>query len=172
MTSSNASSGRVGLLAVGTSLAPVIHVTSKVQVFRYSAATWNTHRIHFDKDYALAEGYPDVLVQSHLHGALLARYLTDWVGYDGRLLELGLRVRRYATAGETLTIVALISAVARVGGERAELVLELTATRGSDCETCVTGTARVEIPEGWLVSEKAQGGASHPVVGQSERRSQ
>ena len=87
---------RRGTLQAGTALAPVAYETSTVQVFRYSAATWNTHRIHYDREYARAEGYPDVLVQSHLHGALLARYATGWAGEEGRLTELALRVRRYA----------------------------------------------------------------------------
>jgi acyl dehydratase len=137
-------------LAVGVALAPVAYPSSTVMVFRYSAATWNTHRIHYDKDYALAEGYPGVLVQSHLHGALLARYCSDWVGEEGCLLELGLRVRRFALAGETLSVAGVVSAIERLGGDRAAVTLELTETRGSDLETCVTGTARIEVPAAWL----------------------
>jgi hydroxyacyl-ACP dehydratase HTD2-like protein with hotdog domain len=144
-------------LTVGSALAAVPYATSKVQVFRYSAATWNTHRIHYDKDYALAEGYPDVLVQSHLHGALLARYCTRWVGDHGRLLALGVRVRRYAVAGETLTVTATVSAVESLDGGRAAVALELLERRGSDEEVCVTGSARVEIPAAWLAP--AAGGA-------------
>jgi acyl dehydratase len=139
-----------GGLAVGTELEPAAYATSTVLVFRYSAATWNTHRIHYDKAYALAEGYPDVLVQSHLHGAFLARYCGDWAGLDGRLLELGLRVRRFALAGETLTVAGVVSALERLGGDRAAVTLELTETRGSDLETAVTGTARIEVPLAWL----------------------
>jgi acyl dehydratase len=139
-------------VGVGATLAPVTHATSKVQVFRYSAATWNTHRIHYDKDYAVAEGYPDVLVQSHLHGALLARYCTDWAGEEGRLISLGLRVRRFAVAGETLDVVGVISAV-ELAGDRAQVTLDLAETRGSDGEVCVTATASVEIPTSRLADE-------------------
>lgn len=144
-----------GALLVGSSLEAVSYTTSTVMVFRYSAATWNTHRIHYDKAYALAEGYPDVLVQSHLHGAFLARYCSDWAGEQGRLLELGLRVRRFAIAGETLTVAGVVGSLERIAGERAEVTLELTETRGSDLETCVTGTARIEVPLAWLA--EAQG---------------
>ena len=48
--------GRRRAVHVGVTLPPARHRTSTVQVFRYSAATWNTHRIHYDKDYAIAEG--------------------------------------------------------------------------------------------------------------------
>jgi hydroxyacyl-ACP dehydratase HTD2-like protein with hotdog domain len=137
-------------LGVGSELPVVEHATSTTQIFRYSAATWNTHRIHYDKDYALAEGYPDVLVQSHLHGAFLVEYCTDWVGADGRLLELGLRVRRFAAAGETLSVSGVITAVERLADGRAVVGLDLTERRSSDGETCATATARVEIPAAWL----------------------
>lgn len=42
------------------------------ELFRYSALTFNGHRIHYDRDYARAqEGYPGLVV----HGPLLAQYL-------------------------------------------------------------------------------------------------
>jgi 3-methylfumaryl-CoA hydratase len=40
-----------------------------VLLFRFSALTYNGHRIHYDQSYArTAEGYPDIVV----HGPLLA----------------------------------------------------------------------------------------------------
>ncbi len=43
-------------------------------LFRYSALTFNAHRIHFDREYAtLEEGYPGLVV----HGPLLATLLLD-----------------------------------------------------------------------------------------------
>ena len=42
------------------------------ELFRYSALTFNGHRIHYDRDYAQeVEGYPGLVV----HGPLLAQYL-------------------------------------------------------------------------------------------------
>jgi 3-methylfumaryl-CoA hydratase len=43
-------------------------------LFRYSALTFNAHRIHYDRDYAMKqEGYPGLVV----HGPLLATLLVD-----------------------------------------------------------------------------------------------
>ncbi|CAB3801943.1 Mesaconyl-C(4)-CoA hydratase [Paraburkholderia caffeinitolerans] len=45
-------------------------------LFRYSALTFNGHRIHYDRDYARnVEGYPDLVV----HGPLIATLLLDTV---------------------------------------------------------------------------------------------
>jgi 3-methylfumaryl-CoA hydratase len=49
-------------------------VPDDVLLFRYSALTFNSHRIHYDRRYATAvEGYPGLIV----HGPLLATLLLD-----------------------------------------------------------------------------------------------
>lgn len=48
--------------------------TSAPLLFRYSALTANSHRIHYDQPYVTGvEGYPDLVV----HGPLLATYMAD-----------------------------------------------------------------------------------------------
>ena len=47
-----------------------------VMLFRYSALTFNSHRIHYDRDYATqVEGYPGLVVQ----GPLIAMLLLDLI---------------------------------------------------------------------------------------------
>lgn len=49
-------------------------VPDEVLLFRYSALTFNAHRIHFDRRYATSvEGYPGIVV----HGPLVATLLLD-----------------------------------------------------------------------------------------------
>jgi 3-methylfumaryl-CoA hydratase len=43
-----------------------------VLLFRYSALTYNAHRIHYDRDYARTEGYPGLLVHGPLQALLMA----------------------------------------------------------------------------------------------------
>ncbi|MEO1276887.1 MAG: MaoC family dehydratase N-terminal domain-containing protein, partial [Pseudomonadota bacterium] len=52
---------------------PVTRITPSLPLlFRYSALTFNTHRIHYDADYCRdVEGYPGPIV----HGPLIATYL-------------------------------------------------------------------------------------------------
>ncbi|RVQ69638.1 protein dehydratase [Croceicoccus ponticola] len=53
-------------------------------LFRYSALTFNSHRIHYDRDYATqAEGYPGLVVQGPLQATLLYYHCADAAG--GRL---------------------------------------------------------------------------------------
>lgn len=54
-----------------------------VALFRYSALTFNGHRIHYDADYARGvEGYPNVVI----HGPLLATLLMELAASRGRVL--------------------------------------------------------------------------------------
>ncbi|MDF2367421.1 MaoC family dehydratase N-terminal domain-containing protein [Sneathiella sp.] len=57
-----------------------------VMLFRYSALTFNGHRIHYDRDYCLQEeGYPGLVVHGPLLGTLLMRLAVKNMG--GRLLR-------------------------------------------------------------------------------------
>jgi 3-methylfumaryl-CoA hydratase len=62
-----------------------------VMLFRYSALTFNSHRIHYDRDYARAEeGYPSLVI----HGPLLATLLLDHLlrqAPDRRVCSFGFR---------------------------------------------------------------------------------
>ena len=59
--------------------------TNPLQLFRYSALTFNGHRIHYDLAYATeVEGYPGIVV----HGPLLATWLSLFVARkSGRKLK-------------------------------------------------------------------------------------
>lgn len=44
-----------------------------VDLFRFSALTFNGHRIHYDRDHARAEGHPDLVVHGPLQATLMLR---------------------------------------------------------------------------------------------------
>jgi len=49
-----------------------VHVSDPVLLFRYSALTFNGHRIHYDRDYVTkVEGYPGLIVHGPLQAALI-----------------------------------------------------------------------------------------------------
>jgi 3-methylfumaryl-CoA hydratase len=55
-------------------------VPDDVLLFRYSALTFNAHRIHYDRRYVTeVEGYPGLVV----HGPLLATLLADLLRRNG-----------------------------------------------------------------------------------------
>ncbi|RJO75113.1 acyl dehydratase [Nocardia panacis] len=149
MNSSVAAAGsdlRFGAVGIGDRLPELRNTPTRVQLFRYSAVTWNTHRIHFDSDYAAVEGYPDVLVQSHLHGAFLTRLCTDWMGARGRLTRLAVTVKRFAVPGDVLICAGTVTGVEKVDDHSGLVHLGLEEIRESDATVCAVGTASVALP--------------------------
>jgi 3-methylfumaryl-CoA hydratase len=54
------------------------HMAEPVLLFRYSALTFNGHRIHYDRDYATkVEGYPGLVFHGPLQAALLTNYAAE-----------------------------------------------------------------------------------------------
>ncbi len=67
----------------GTGAEPGLTV-DPIVLFRFSALTANSHRIHYDRPYAATEGYPDLLVHGPLQVLVMAESLrhagSGWPG--------------------------------------------------------------------------------------------
>ena len=127
-------------LTPGQELPPMVKNASRSQLFWYSAATWNPHRIHYDRDYAAVEGHPDVLVHGPLQGAWLSQYVTDWMGPCGRLLSLNWQNRARAFPEVDLTFRGRVTAI-----EGDVVVLEVWE-ENAEGQVLMPGTARVRLP--------------------------
>ncbi|MFI0445545.1 acyl dehydratase [Actinomadura sp. 6N118] len=109
---------------------------STVQLFRFSAVSWNAHRIHYDESYAAHEGFPGTVVQSTLHGEMLVRHALDWAGPDARLEAVSWRNQATAVAGEPLTWQGSVrSAEPGDGGLRLALDAAIVKADGTPCAT-------------------------------------
>ena len=79
-------------------------VPDEVLLFRYSALTFNGHRIHYDRRYVSeVEGYPGLVV----HGPLVATLLLDLLRRElprATLARFEFRARRPAFDGRTLVL--------------------------------------------------------------------
>jgi hydroxyacyl-ACP dehydratase HTD2-like protein with hotdog domain len=124
---------------------PTLTVTvDERQLFFFSAATYNGHRIHYDKDWArTVEGYDDVIVQGPLQAALLARVITDWIGGRGRLVEYSVQNRAVAMTGEELSFGGSVTAK-RLSDNVGLVDLDIAGRR--DDTVLMPGTATVALP--------------------------
>jgi hydroxyacyl-ACP dehydratase HTD2-like protein with hotdog domain len=125
---------------------PMLSVTvDPIQMFFFSAATYNGHRIHYDKTWATeVEGYPDILVHGPLQAALLARALTDWAGGGGRLVNYAVQNRATAFPGEELRFKGTVTAKREENGT-ALVELAIQGEKGEN-EVLMPGTATVSLP--------------------------
>lgn len=108
--------GETGQAAPGEAARPVPPLIAErrvrpreVDLFMFSAATWLTHRIHFDRDYARTEGFDDLVVHGPLQGAYLAQLLWEAAAAQGgELASLSYRHHRPAYCAEWLTVTATL----------------------------------------------------------------
>lgn len=115
-----------------------------MQVFMFSAVTWNRHHIHYSKDAAVDEGLPDVVVQRALIGNFFARLMTHWLGDHGELRKLAWKVTRSALPGRRITCRARIERHSE-SDDGNMLDCELTAF-DQDGVLIASGRATVVIP--------------------------
>ncbi len=91
--------------------------TDSVQLFRYSALTFNGHRIHYDQKYVTEqEGYPGLVV----HGPLMATWLMNFASDQLGLKMLGsfaFRVHAPVFSGDTIELLG------RANGDEFELIV-------------------------------------------------
>jgi hydroxyacyl-ACP dehydratase HTD2-like protein with hotdog domain len=125
---------------VADELASMTKNASRTQLFLFSAATNNPHRIHYDRDYAAIEGHPDVLVHGPLQGAWLCQYVTDWAGPAGHVLKLSWQNRGRAFPERDLTFRGRVTGV-----EGDEVSLEVWE-EDNDGVVLMPGTAQLKLP--------------------------
>ena len=91
--------------------------TDPTVLFRFSALTYNAHRIHYDRSYATAdEGYPGLVVQGPLQAIGLTE-LCRRFGGSRPLTAFSFRAVRPAFDGTPIRLRGR-----PIGGERVELV--------------------------------------------------
>ncbi|OBI11428.1 acyl dehydratase [Mycobacterium sp. E2462] len=125
---------------------PTLTVTAdETQLFFFSAATYNGHRIHYDKQWAReVEGYDDVLVHGPLQAALLARAIGDWIGGRGRLVSFSVQNRAIAHPGQALSFGGEITGKRLADGGAGLVDLDIAGRRAQT--VLMPGTATVELP--------------------------
>lgn len=97
-----------GAAAVAAPPLPIVDLASseawrpgEVDLFRFSAATFNAHRIHYDRRYAVEEeGYPDLVV----HGPFIAARLAALAARRGALASFEFRAAASCFVGQPIRL--------------------------------------------------------------------
>jgi hydroxyacyl-ACP dehydratase HTD2-like protein with hotdog domain len=132
-------------VAVGDDLTPLEVDVSRVQMFFFSAATYNGHRIHYDTTWAKdVEGYPDIIIQGPLQVALMSRAITDWIGGAGQLVSYSVQNRGSAFIGDGLRFCGTVTGK-RIENGRGLVELEVRGEK-YDGTLLMPGTACVALP--------------------------
>ncbi|MDT5132255.1 MAG: hypothetical protein QOE41_1566 [Mycobacterium sp.] len=105
---------------------------------RYAGASGDMNPMHYDDELARSAGYPSVFAQGMLTSALLATFVTDWLGAPN-IRRFGVRFREQVWPGDVVTCSGRIISL-EPDGERARVTVELSCTRQTG-GIAVAGTA-------------------------------
>jgi len=105
---------------------------SEPLLFRYSALTFNSHRIHYDKPYAVQEeGYPGLVVQGPLMATLLLNLAASELGAN--------KLSRFSFRGQSPAFAS--AAIYLVGKQEAEKIT--LAVLGNDGKEIMAAQAMI-----------------------------
>ena len=128
----------------GTELPTLVKNPTTRQLVQYAGASGDFYEIHYDQEFARANGLPTVIVHGALKNAFLGQLVTDWMGEHGTLKNLSARYRDIDPVGTPLYCKGVVTAVHADGDEN--LVECDVWLENSDGTKSTTGRATVALP--------------------------
>ena len=88
---------------VGSEVPPLVKDPTTQQLVKYAGASGDFYQIHYDKDFALANKLPGVILHGALKNAFLGQLVTDFAGEFGWLRKLSVQYRGMDQPGARIT---------------------------------------------------------------------
>ena len=88
---------------IGEELKPLVKHPDTRQLVMWAGASGDYNPIHYDKDFALSQGLPGVIVHGALAGCFLSQLITDWIGEQGVVNKFSCSYRGMNFPGEAIT---------------------------------------------------------------------
>ena len=130
-------------IAVGDELPQFdLEVTATV-VVAGAIASRDFMPVHHDRDYATAQGAPDIFMNILTTNGYVSRFITDWAGPESMLRSISIRLGGPAIPGKTLRFTGRVAGVSEEGDERA---IEVEIRAANDLGDHATGTVVVTLP--------------------------
>lgn len=129
---------------VGTEITPLEKQPTPQQLVKWAGGSGDFYQIHYDKDFALGNQLPGIIVHGALKSAWLGQLLGDWVGVKGQIKTYGCSYRGMDIPGDTLTCKGTVTKKYTEGDEHlADCEIWLENSKG---EKTTPGTATVVLP--------------------------
>jgi acyl dehydratase len=75
-------------IEAGMEIPALVKYPTTMQLVKYAGASGDYYQIHYDKDFALANGLPGIIIHGWLALSFLGQMVTDWIGEKGTLVKL------------------------------------------------------------------------------------
>ena len=128
----------------GDEVPGLVKYPTTMQLVKYAGASGDYYQIHYDKDFAVANGLPGVIVHGWLSLSFLGQMVTDWIGEKGTMVKLNGSYRGMNNVHEDLICNGKVTKkYTEEGKNYARLEIWVENPQG---DKTVTGTAVVTLP--------------------------
>ena len=130
----------------GTELEPKTYQVNRLSLVRYAGASGDFNVIHWNERIAKAVGLPDVIAHGMFTMAQAGRYVTEWAGDPGAVVEFGVRFSAPVVVPDDDKGAAIeMSGTVEEKLDGNKVVLALTA-RSGDAKVLTRARAVVALP--------------------------
>ncbi|MCU1394346.1 MAG: acyl dehydratase [Ilumatobacteraceae bacterium] len=133
-------------VAVGDQLPELVIDMTATVVVAGAIATRDFMPVHHDRNYANAQGSPEIFMNILSDTAYCSRFVTDWAGPEAMVRSLKIRLGGPAYANTILTYTGSVTAVTAL--DAGEALVEVTLRAMNDYGEHVSGTLTVNLPAG------------------------
>ena len=119
-----------------------LDVTSTV-VVSGAIASRDFMPVHHDRDYAQAQGAPDLFMNILTSNGYVSRYVTDWAGPEAMVRRIAIRLGGPAVPGKVLRFTGHVAGEHEADGER---TVDVAVRAANDLGDHVTGTVTLSLP--------------------------
>ena len=125
----------------GTELPTLRKDPTTQQLVMYAGASGDYYQIHYDRQFALGNGLPDVILHGALKNAFLGQLMTDWIGEQGRLARLSVQYRGMDVPGTPIFARGVVTRKGEDGEVECDIWLE-----NAEGKRTTPGSAVVVLP--------------------------
>ncbi len=131
-------------VAEGTPIGPLEKEPTTQQLVKYAGASGDFYQIHYDKDFALKNNLPGVILHGALKNAFLGQLMTDFAGDLGWLRKLSVQYRGMDQPGTKVVCKGRVTKKYTDGGNHlVDFEIWLENAKG---EKTTPGSATVILP--------------------------
>ena len=128
----------------GTELPALEKNPTTQQLVKYAGASGDYYQIHYDQEFARANGLPKVVLHGALKNAFLGQLVTDWIGEHGTLKKLSAQYRGMDVPGTPIYCKGIVKKKSVQGGEN---IVECEIwVENANGERTTLGSAVVSLP--------------------------
>ena len=87
---------------VGDEIPKLVKNCTTQQLVMWAAGSGDMYPIHYDRDFAVGNGLPGVIVHGALKNAFLGQLLHDWIGENGQIKKYNCQYRGMDVPGQDI----------------------------------------------------------------------